>query len=268
MSFTQPWINAYNSLLDLQQDPITGMLRGTYSSTTGGSGTYNVIGWASLQNATPAAGQTMAISILWRSNDGGISDPSHEVSAMAGQVVAINPQKNLVLMHIFVETNPDTVPKTGIYPDKLIFTPTAKASSLTKNNLGTTAHKNPRNKDNLSGIWSGKISGKLMKISIQLADPRATRLLGEVTYPDGSTYPIAGFTDIYASPPAYNWQGISFSTYIEGPDGRECIAMAGYLDLTTNVINLTRLSAQSTGADSTWYQVQIEQLQLEKNRQS
>ena len=135
MSFINPWVNSYNSLMKLQQDPVSGILKGTYSSTTGGTGTYDVIGWASLKDATPDAGQTMAISILWRSNDGGISDPSHEVSAMAGQVISINKEQNLVLLHIFVETNPGTVPTTGIYPDKLIFTPTTdNLTATTQNN--------------------------------------------------------------------------------------------------------------------------------------
>jgi hypothetical protein len=55
MSFANTWINPYNSLMKLTQDPVSGALTGTYSSTTDGSGTYDVTGWASLSNATTAA---------------------------------------------------------------------------------------------------------------------------------------------------------------------------------------------------------------------
>jgi hypothetical protein len=71
MGLSNAWINSYNSLMKLQQDPVTGMLTGTYSSTTGGTGTYDIVGWAALNKPTTKAGQGMAISILWRSNDGG-----------------------------------------------------------------------------------------------------------------------------------------------------------------------------------------------------
>ncbi len=267
MSFTTPWINSYKSLMKLSQDPVSGMLRGTYASTTGGTGTYDVIGWASLQDATPAAGQTMAISILWRSNDGGKSDPSHEVSGMAGQAVAMATDENLELIHLFVETNRATTPQLGFYPDKLIFVPsTANEQTVATNAAVSAGQPKKKIKDRISGTWSGKTSGGKIKIIFQLPAAGETQFTGTIIYKDGSKYPIAGFTDIFAAKPAFTWQGITFSTYVDGPGGRSCIAMAGYLDLVSNEIHLMRLTAQSTDPGSTWYQTDISQLTLQKKR--
>ena len=261
MSFANTWINPYNSLMKLTQDPVSGALTGSYSSTTDGSGTYDVTGWASLADATTAAGQTMAISILWRSNDGGISDPSHEVSAMAGQVVAVNPGENLVLVHIFVETKTGVTPKRGIYPDKLVFTPTTLSPAapanpaapipVTKANSGYT--------DNLSGVWNGKTLSGQMQITFRFPVPGEPQLEGCIVYGTGHEYPITGFTDIFAEAADFEWQGITFSTYIDSPDGRLCISMAGYLSLKNHIIHFTSMVSQSTPSNSTWYQVAKEQ---------
>lgn len=268
MSNTKAWINSYHSLMKLYQDPVTGLLKGTYASTTGGTGTYDVLGWASLQEATPAAGQTMAISILWRSNDGGKSDPSHEVSGMAGQVVAMSKTENLELLHLFVETNPATTPQTGFYPDKLIFVPAAdNETAVVKNDIVSAERAMATVTDRITGTWVGKTAGGIIEISLQLDEAGETQLSGTITYSNGNKYPVAGFTDIFALLPAFTMQGITFSTYTDGPGGRSCIAIAGYLDLISGKIILMQLLAQTTDSVSTWYQTQLDQLVLQKEVQ-
>ena len=262
MSFNTLWINSYKSVINLSQDPISGQLTGTYRSTTGGTGTYDVIGWASLNDPDNKAGQTMAISILWRSNDGGISDPSHEVSGMAGQVVALIPEENIVVMHLFVETDPSSGMQLGFYPDKLTFIPTK--SIQVPDTISTLAELESMQEDTVSGIWVGFINGVMIEIELQLCKPGETRIEGIITYSNTVQYPIAGFTDIFSQTAKLNLQGITFSTYIDEPHGRICIAMAGYLNLTTNKVTLIQLSAQSTKPDATWQQVIMEKWDLER----
>jgi hypothetical protein len=267
MSFATPWVNSYNSIIKLEQDPTTGMLTGTYASTTGGTGTYDVVGWASLQDATTKLGQTMAISILWRSNDGGKSDPSHEVSGMAGQLLLADTQQNLTLNHIFVETKPDTIPQTGFYPDKLIFTPVKPADINTYNSMEADfIPATAEMKENLAGTWIGSVAGQPVEIGFEFPDKGGIQLAGTITYQDGKAYPIVGFTDIFALTSALNLQGISFSTYVDSPDGRKCISMAGHLNLATGKIALAKMQAQSTPPDSTWYSVHLEQCHFEKKQ--
>ncbi len=264
MSFATPWINSYNSIMTLTQDPVTGMLTGTYASTTGGTGTYDVIGWASLQEATDKLGQTMAVSILWRSNDGGKSDPSHEASGMAGQLIISNAQQSLVLEHIFVETDPTTVPPTGFYPDKLIFTPGAAPQTNANNYTPGFVAASAEMRENLEGTWTGMMAGEYIEICFNLPVKGAIQLEGTITYPGTKTYPIVGFTDIFAVSSSLNMQSISFSTYIDNAEGRKCISMAGHLDLSIGKIALAKMKAESTAPDSTWHHVQLEQCQLEK----
>ncbi len=267
MSFTHPWINPYNSIMDVTQDAVTGRLSGTYRSTTGGSGTYDVVGWASLADASITEGQPMAISILWRSNDGGKSDPSHEVSGMAGQVVAGNEGQFLSLMHLFVETDPNSGMQLGSYPDKLIFTPTTETDPTRHQQAGDlatpVASVSPA-QDNISGTWIATIGAEEIKIILALPDPSQTRVQGNIGYTDGGSYPVAGFTDIFAAGLGLKQQGISISTYTEGANGRACITMAGYLELANNQLKLTRFSAQSTKPGSTWEQVTMETFNFEK----
>lgn len=262
MSFKTPWINSYKSIINLSQDPISGQLTGTYRSTTGGTGTYDVIGWASLNDPDNRAGQAMAISILWRSNDGGISDPSHEVSGMAGQVVALIPEENIVVIHVFVETDPGSGMQLGFYPDKLTFIPTK--SMFSHDNISTLPANESNPKDTFSGIWVGQVNGVIIEIALQLCKPGETRIEGTISYSNSIQYPIVGFTDMFAISAKLNMQGISFSTYIDEPHGRTFIAMAGYLNLTTNKVTLIQLSAQSTKPDATWQQVIMEKWDLER----
>ncbi|WP_136440572.1 avidin/streptavidin family protein [Pacificoceanicola onchidii] len=128
------WYNVYNSKMTLASDPQTGMILGTYASTTGSSGTYQVLGYTQPSSAAPVAGSdgfTVSLNIGWHSLDGGQGDPSWScVSGLAGQYV-MDADGNTVLnlIHQFVAPNP--VPlggtqqfQTGISSDKLVYTRT------------------------------------------------------------------------------------------------------------------------------------------------
>lgn len=84
------WVNSYCSLVRLSSDPTSGKITGTYSSHTGSTGTYNVVGFAGQQEAGQSDyGLPVAIVIQWRAinlpNESG--DPSwHWASNFGGQV--------------------------------------------------------------------------------------------------------------------------------------------------------------------------------------
>ena len=122
----------------------------------------------------------------------------------------------------------------------------------------------PIRKDNISGTWKDSVAEKWIEIKLVLPDPLKTQVEGIISYSDGGSYPLAGFTDIFAETGGLNLQGITFSTYVDGLNGRICITMAGYLNLSTNKISLTRFSAQSTQPGSTWQQVIMQSCHIEK----
>jgi hypothetical protein len=264
MSINNTWINSYHSVMRLSQDPITGKLTGTYSSTTGGTGTYNVVGWAALLNPTESAGQPMAISILWRSNDGGKSDPSHEVSGMAGQVILSNNAENLSLVHLFVETDPIASKLApGFYPDKLIFAPyqtSVNTANDNRNELVASIQSN----DSISGIWVTNSGSEIVQIKLAQTNLSDNSVEGTILYQDGSLYPIIGYTDSFAVSGKLNLQGLTLSSFIDKNGTRTCISMSGYLDLEKNIITLTRLLAHATDSASNYTQVLMEALEFKK----
>lgn len=253
MAIKGSWINSYGSIMTLDQDPATGILTGTYASTTGGTGTYDVVGCSAIGAAIPSAGETMSVSILWRSNDGGKSDPSHEVSAMTGQLV-VDTAERLELIHVFVETNPNVPPPgLGVYPDKLVFTPAPARQEVRLAEPETAI----AGADLLSGSWFGELDGEVVEISISIPQPNATAIKGVIYYANGTKLPISGFTDIFAGPAGLPWQGVSFCTYADAGGNRNCMGIAGYLDYSTKLLHLTQLIAQSTANKSTWYQTRL-----------
>jgi hypothetical protein len=265
MSFENAWINEYHSLIQLKQDPITGMLSGKYSSTTGGTGTYDVVGWASLDNPTEQAGKPMAITVLWRSNDGGKSDPSHEVSGMAGQVITMDNNLKLSLVHIFVETDPvSSKIEAGFYPDKLIFLPKDEARKISSppenNDINTTIRGIA-----IAGKWKSS-NANIAIDSIQLMQPDkfSCNINGIIQYKDGSQFEIIGFTDIYATSSNLSKQAIGFSSYIDVLGKRTCISMAGYFDANSNKIRITSMHSIATANDANYTQVNMELFELER----
>ena len=125
MSFTGKWINSYNSVMTLTQ-ALDGTISGSYSSITGSSGSYYVLGYANPADATPALGQAAALSIYWKSYAGGIGDPSwHWVSGLSGQMtLASDASPSLVLLHAMVATcDFPGLATAGTYPDKLVYVP-------------------------------------------------------------------------------------------------------------------------------------------------
>lgn len=83
------WKNEFNSVMDITRvDPKTGIFSGTYSSTTGATGTYLVTGITDIspdRDPKNDNSQTIAFAVSWR-DIGGNPDGAHWVSGFAGQL--------------------------------------------------------------------------------------------------------------------------------------------------------------------------------------
>ncbi len=260
MAIAQNWHNSYGSLLTLELNNKTGALIGTYASTTGGTGTYDVVGWCALNSATEAIGQPLCISILWRSNDGGKSDPSHEVSMMAGQLFLIDGAESLVLNHMFIETKAATTPALGNYPDKLVFFPYPQGptTQIKIADMPTTQAST------LPGSWSGTIQDKKFTLELQATPESATGLSGTICFDNGPTEYITGFTDGFAQTDGFARQGVTLSTFRNEGEERILVAMAGYLDLRTQKLYFNQFETRATSPDNKWYQTVIAGVELIK----
>lgn len=255
MSFTGKWINGYNSVMTLTQ-ALDGTISGSYSSTTGSSGEYYVLGYANPADPTPTVGQPAALSIYWKPYNVVPADPSwHWVSGLSGQMIlASDASPSLVLLHAMVATcDFPKVPATaGTYVDKLVYTPytpgTAVATLAPKIARPAAAAADP-----VSGTWV--CSNPQVTLSLQtVVAGRYGQLSGVIDIPGHLESMIQGFADIDAVSGGLNLEGVSVAAF-DSTTG-QCISLAGSLNLTTGVLTLTDLtsSATTTNPNNTYLQ--------------
>ncbi len=87
------WTNSYCSQLDLSVDEESGRISGTYTSHTGATGSYNVVGSVAPlghreESGDPPNGRPVALAIQWRAINVSVADADgtwHWVSNLAGQ---------------------------------------------------------------------------------------------------------------------------------------------------------------------------------------
>lgn len=251
MSISGNWINIYNSTMQLEQTD-TGVIFGSYSSTTGSSGAYYIVGFGS-QSATPGDGQSLALSILWRSYEGGQGDPSwHYVSGFSGQCITVDNVESLILLHDLVATAPfpGVVPGTGAYLDKLTYTPQTGGETPVPRPepSGIEALNSP-----IDGTWSC-VQDPSLSLTVALQDDVWGFVSGTLIW-QGEQVPVAGFTDCYAVSGGLNLQGLTVTAYF--PSTGQSIAFAGSLNLETGGLALAQLTSLGTAPSSLWTQTQL-----------
>lgn len=79
------WKNEYGSKMTIDEVS-QGTFKGEYSSTTGDTGTYKVVGVYDTAPAPDSSEQTVAFAISWRSLDGAQGDYMHASSGFSGQI--------------------------------------------------------------------------------------------------------------------------------------------------------------------------------------
>ena len=128
-SLTGKWKNSYGSILSITQQNPDGSLAGTYSSSTGSTGIYQVSGH---YFTNPENGNTALILLIsWNSLDGSTQDPSRFwTSSMSG---VFYPEANSIeLINCISAPAPFSavqIDEPGVYPETLVFR--KDASSLT-----------------------------------------------------------------------------------------------------------------------------------------
>jgi hypothetical protein len=103
------------------------LVTGTYESSTGFTGTYEVIGYQTTAEPTPNAGQAVSLAIDRHSIVAGPPDNSwHWVSGLSGQISIQNGVEQLVLLHALVAS----IEFPGPRPLKLTSTSSSINASL------------------------------------------------------------------------------------------------------------------------------------------
>ncbi|HYR28571.1 MAG TPA: avidin/streptavidin family protein [Thermoanaerobaculia bacterium] len=251
MSVTGQWVNVYGSVVNLTQQGNT--VFGTYASTTGSSGAYWVAGFCNPNLPTDGSGQSVAWSILWRSFEKGVPDPSwHYVSGFSGQMLPTAGTSLLVMTHDLVATTPDpgVVPGLGGYIQTLTY---QAATGLPVPGQWPPPFVPPQSPDPVDGNWRC-VQDPAVRLSIAVQDTSFGFLTGTLSTAAGAT-DLAGFTDDGAGAAGLYLQGLTITALL--PDGATVVALAGSLDLRAGTLSLAWLKSLGTAAASTWTQTRI-----------
>lgn len=247
MGLTGTWINVYGSKMQLWQSD-DGEVVGIYSSTTGSTGRYYVWGFMDPQ-PSDTVGQSVSLSIYWKSIDGGTGDPSwHYVSGLSGQLVTVSGTPNLILIHNMVSTDvfPGEVPYTGNFLDKLVYTP----SSTQAGKAPVLQAKAKETPSPINGVWKcTQIPGLILEMALQDAQ---YGILAGIQLSGGSGLKLVGFADPDAVGAGLNLQGVTLSGL--DPVTQMTFVFSGSLDLKTGNLSLLQMKSEGTDEKSTWVQ--------------
>ena len=118
MQLAGVWENEHGSIMEITvQD---GKIEGSYSSHTGDTGTYRVLG---LADPKPIGGsQTFAFAVSWRPLDAhAAGSGDHWVSGFVGQLQVIDGEETLTTMWLLTKPTTPEENWTSILIDKSIF---------------------------------------------------------------------------------------------------------------------------------------------------
>lgn len=258
MGIQGKWENAYGSLMELEVGP-AGEIWGSYSSTTGSTGTYIVVGQSSDQ-VTAGNGQAFSICIYWRSIAGGTRDPSwHWVSSLSGQWIVDRGEPSLILEHLMVATDDfPGVGNVGTYIDKLIYLPSTKPRAASPR-LAAFDRKGRTATDPVLGTWQcltdPGLSFVLTEVNPDFGFTHGTLFLG------GGQFPLYGVYDADAGSMGLSLEGLALAA----PNGgTSTLGFGGSLNLQNDLLTLTNVVATGTAPGSTYMQATISQLSFRK----
>lgn len=263
MSLAGVWKNAYGSTMSLSL-VTPNLVAGTYQSSTGSTGTYEVIGYQTSEEPTSVAGQAAALAIDWHSVVAGPPDNSwHWVSGLSGQLSIQNGLEQLVLAHSLVASvDFPKLAAAGTYIDKLIYqrvstTPTQERLPVPDEGHGAAVA------DPLIGSWLAADGTSLLISSVVPYTGNAFGwVLGKLIWKGGPSL-LYGMTDINAQSAGLTKQSVSIVA-LPSDQGGPALSLSGTLDLGSGILTMLELQSQSTAPANSYLQTQVSSLEFSK----
>ena len=262
MTVAGVWQNEYNSQMTLSEvNP--NLVVGKYSSTTGSTGEYYVVGWQTSAEPTAAAGQPVCLAIDWHSIVAGPADNSwHWTSALSGQINIVNTSEQLVLAHAMIAScDFPGLCTTGNYIDKLIYNRVSHEAPAPMPLPGPEAGGDAV--PSLVGTWLGSDGTVFMIQSVQPYTGNAFGFItGKMTWNGGPSM-IYGVTDINAASAGLALQSVTI-VGLPSANGGPALAYGGTLDLNSGTMTLVELSSTATSNNATYVQTTVGQVTFKK----
>ncbi len=230
------WVNAYGSLMNIVQFS-NGLIWGEYSSTTGSSGKYTVMGFSPYG---ASGNQPVSLCIYWRSTAGGPPDPTWNwVSVMCGQLLTDAPGGvQLELLHSMIASsayNAVDVYEPGAYTETLVFT------SYTGNIAHSIKHVNPFDGLEpspfvLSGTWKNKAANSHFP-ALNLQTYSSIALLDGTLATNANYIAVGGLYN--SNLPPGMLQTVSLAgIYLDKNGMNAAISLGGFYDTVKNELSL------------------------------
>jgi len=118
MQLAGTWENEHGSIMEITVED--GRIEGLYSSHTGDTGTYRVLGLADSEPSDNS--QTFAFAVSWRSLDGHAAESGgYWISGFVGQLQGIDGEETLTTMWLLTKPTTPEENWTSMLIDKSIF---------------------------------------------------------------------------------------------------------------------------------------------------
>ncbi|TKF13704.1 hypothetical protein FCV66_12805 [Enterovibrio norvegicus] len=240
------WHNDFHSKMELLA--IENRIIGRYSSHTGSTGVYQLVGHCSGEAPTKKMGQSVALSIYWKNIAEGEKDESwHWVGSMVGQ---LQHDGKLTLTNVIVVSVPFGHYQQGNFVDKLAFKKSSADVDLESVKSGLPEDRN---------IEERPVIGKWVSL-----DQRQLLDLFHVEGASGSTSAclvcgdsevmLTGFIDVDAEPGMA--QSLSLSGYES--DEQSAFSLSGMLEPGKDTMTLFSWHAEQTSPDDSFMQTRMD----------
>ncbi|MFC1235943.1 avidin/streptavidin family protein [Vibrio sp. F74] len=249
------WVNSFGSQMSLVIDGTT--LRGTYSSHTGSTGSYLLVGSCSAYQPSKELGQSIAMAIYWKNIEDGVKDESwHWAGSMCGQLQL---DGRMTLTNSIVVSVPFESFQKGNYIDELVFTKADDAEqpdiSIIKNGLmdlqsDTKAYP-------VAGKWVGLDDD--IALDVYQVDVKTGLTKAMLTTAD-TDVPLLGFIDTDVE--LNMAQSISLTGYCS--DSNETSSISGMLNYGRDHLILYSWMAGPTSPQDSFMQTRLESITLKK----
>ena len=253
------WKNEYGSVMTLA---VTGnRIRGTYQSSTGSTGKYEVTGFQLNEPATPALSQPVTLAIEWHSIGDDPADPSWNwCSGLSGQMSVTPAGDKLQLSHVLVASSDfPGLAGQGTYVDKLTYrrVDTASPDDPSTPPLETLPIENA-----LNGTWVAD-NGTILELSVNASSQRRSGHVRGRLSTSGSHVEVSGFTDINALASKLALQSVSLTA--AQTQESSVSSLCGSLELQGEVLNLFSVTSSATTPQRSYLATQVLALRFKRN---
>jgi len=229
------WTNSFGSIMRLRAG--NGTIKGYYSSTTGSSGVYKIVGFYDSNPGSGSKGIALSLAIPWRSYLRGKGDTSwHWASTMSGMYFAGEHEEKMELVNALCSSTvvKGQNPETGVYPESLTF--------VRYSDQHWQCPKAPPEKYSLNspiiGTWKGKdITIVIRKVTQDGFIQGSCTIMNE-------EFPVLGCYDYNTKSPRPAAKGIQSVAIVvsnksnKGKNQHSQLALSGILYTNENKMNL------------------------------